>query len=414
MRCGACHEECFDGGGSTEQISPRRHGVEDAGVGASGAPSLQCPPMSFSFLVHEQCKKIPARIEAWEKAVVELQVVLAYADGVLSPIERMAISLLCIGDTDQSNLVTPLSQTIEKTGLESVAERVLCDVRTLLEGENVEARHVIASDLVRQGLSLVASDGVLSDKELTFICDRLGPGIGLPSQQIDDLVIECCDRLERDRMYAERAFEMYLMLAALDDEPPFLVRADGVDLPGFVGAVDAFVVKHRLGSSRVLAYYLGAMEGVFWVDHHEQHLASLEKLVTAARERTARVGVDSRLKAIHIELGQIRHGGIDPTAYKSVARHVLHTLERMDGLNEAQRKLLENGIGPSVDMDPEALRPYTSERRESQRRASSANEVGEGRGSSPSGAEHEKGGSETKAHARPDEERSVWRWRFWK
>jgi hypothetical protein len=321
--------------------------------------------MSFSLLVQEHCEKSPDRIEAWEKAVLDLQVVLAYSDGVLAPAERMTLSLLNVAKRDEREnrrLVDRLVRSIEQHGLAQAADQVVQDLGALLAGENSAGRAKLAAELLRESVAIVVADDVISDKERVFLCERLAPGLGVDAQQAQDMLKAASGRLSRSRAYAERGFECYLMLADLDDGPPQLSGHQGEVLPGFLGAVDAFVVRHRVGSSRVAAYYLGALGGIFWVDAYEQHLSALGQLVGAARNLTKSGGAEGRLRAIHHELGQLRNRGVDANGYRAVARHVTNTLGKMGGLNDAQRDLFREKIAPALEIDHEVLIESASQR----------------------------------------------------
>jgi hypothetical protein len=321
--------------------------------------------MSFSLLVQEHCEKRPDRIEAWEKAVLDLQVVLAYSDGVLAPAERMTLSLLSVAKRDEREnrrLVDRLVRSIEQDGLAQAAEQVVRDLGALLDGETAAVRATLAAEILRESVAIMVADDVISDKEKVFLCERLAPGLGVDAQQAQDVLKAASGRLSRSRAYAERGFECYLMLADLDDGLPRLNGVQGEVLPGFLGAVDAFVVRHRIGSSRVAAYYLGALGGIFWVDAYEQHLSALGQLAVAARNLTTSAGAEGRLRAIHHELGQLRNRGVDANGYRAVARHVTNTLGKMGGLNDAQRDLFREKIAPALEIDHEVLIESASQR----------------------------------------------------
>jgi len=352
--------------------------------------------MSFSFLVHEQCKNTPDRLEAWAKAVVELQVVLAFADGSLSRSERMAISLLSVGDPDHARPIIPLVQSIKKHGFPQASDRVLREIHELLEGETPAARQEIATTIARESIATMVADDVITDGERRFVLEQLGPQLGLPEEQSREFVQTASDQLARHKNYAERGLEVYLLLAALGDRPPQLSRAGGDALPGFLGAVDTFVEKHRVGSARVMAYFLAVLRGVHWVYHYEEHLSALGQLVATARDIERRVGAEVRLEDIRQELDQIRKRGDDRFAYRCVARHVLNALERLDGLNEAQQKLLQNGIVPALEIGPELVRPWITQK------PASSDKSGETTG------------SVSRSVDRSDNEKSMSRWRFWK
>lgn len=322
--------------------------------------------MSFSILVREHFDSNPERADSWEKVFLELQVVLAYCDGVLAPAERMTLSLLSLAKRDEREnrrLVDQLIRSIESDGLDQAADHVVTDIKKLLESEASEARAALAAEILRESIAIVVADDVISDNERAFISERLALGLSVDKQQALDLLKKASGRLSRSRAYVERAFECYLMLAELDKEPPRLNTTDGVQLPGFLGAVDQFVIENSLGSSRVVAYYLGALGGIFWVDDYKEHISVLGQLTKAARELRRTSGVDGRLRAIHHELGQLRNRGVDAHGFHAVTRHVTNTLGKMDGLNEAQRVLFRDQIAPALEINHEALLAASAQRR---------------------------------------------------
>lgn len=322
--------------------------------------------MSFSALVREHGGSSPDRSEAWEKVFLELQVVLAYSDGVLAPAERMTLSLLSLAKSNElenRRLVDRLIRSIELNGLEQAADRVVGDISALLGQEDERMRRDLAGEILRESIAIVVADDVISEREREFITERLGPGLGVDEKQAQDLLRSTSGRLSRARAYVERGYECYLMLAELATEPPSLNSPDGDSLPGFLGAVDSFVLENRLGSSRVLAYYLGAMGGIFWVDAYEEVLTSLGQLTLAARKISKREGVDGRLRSIHHELDQLRNRGVDAHGFRCVARHVTNTLGKMDGLSEAQRGLFRDKIAPALEIDHDTLLRTASQRR---------------------------------------------------
>ena len=66
--------------------------------------------MSFSLLVSQHHPKSPDRVEAWETAFLELQVVLAYIDSVLcQPHMTLSCSTLRSGTKDNRRQVDELS-----------------------------------------------------------------------------------------------------------------------------------------------------------------------------------------------------------------------------------------------------------------------------------------------------------------
>lgn len=322
--------------------------------------------MSFSILVREHFDSNPERADSWEKVFLELQVVLAYCDGVLAPAERMTLSLLSLAKRDEREnrrLVDQLIRSIESDGLEQAANKVVSEIKKLLEAIATDARTALAAEILRESIAIVVADDVISDKERAFIAERLAPGLGVDTQQALDLLKKASGRLSRSHAYVERAYECYLMLAELDKDPPTLNTSDGDQLPGFLGAVDQFVLQNSVGSSRVVAYYLGALGGIFWVDEYKQHIAVLGQLTNAARELRKTSGVDGRLRAIHHELGQLRNRGVDAHGFHAVTRHVTNTLGKMDGLNESQRALFRDQIAPALEIDHDALLQASSQRR---------------------------------------------------
>lgn len=322
--------------------------------------------MSFSALVREHGGSSPDRTEAWEKVFLELQVVLAYSDGVLAPAERMTLSLLSLAKSNElenRRLVDRLIRSIEHKGLDQAADRVVGDISALLGQEDEAIRQDLAGEILRESIAIVVADDVISDREREFITERLGPGLGVDEKQAQDLLRSTSGRLSRARAYVERGYECYLMLAELATEPPTLNSPDGDSLPGFLGAVDSFVVANRLGSSRVAAYYLGALGGIFWVDDYEKNLTFLGQLTHAARKISKREGIDGRLRSIHHELDQLRNRGVDAHGFRCVSRHVTNTLGKMDRLSEAQRGLFKDKIAPALEIDHEALLRTASQRR---------------------------------------------------
>ena len=322
--------------------------------------------MSLSILVRDHSESHPERAESWEKVFLELQVVLAYCDGVLAPAERMTLSLLSLAKRDEREnrrLVDRLIRSIESDGLNQAAERVVADIKALLGREEQDARGALADEILRESIAIVVADDVISDNERAFVTDRLAPGLGLDPKQAHALLQKASGRLSRSHAYVERAYECYMMLSELDNGPPRLNTPEGDELPGFLGAVDKFVVDNQVGSSRVVAYYLGALGGIFWVDAYKEHIAVLGQLTRAARELRKTAGVDGRLRAIHHELGQLRNRGVDAHGFQAVTRHVTNTLGKMHGLNEAQRDLFKNQIAPALEIDHEALLQSAAQRR---------------------------------------------------
>lgn len=322
--------------------------------------------MSFSVLVREHCKTNPERAEPWEKAFLELQVVLAYCDGVLAPAERMTLSLLSLAKRDEREnrrLVDRLIRSIEQDGLEQAAARVVTDINKLLGEEEPEGRSGLAAEILRESVAIVVADDVISDNEKSFVTERLAPGLGVEKQKAEALLKRASGRLSRARAYVDRAYECYLMLSDLVDGPPVLNTTDGESLPGFLGAVDELVVRSRLGSSRVVSYYLGAIGGIFWVDDYQRHIQVLEQLTGAARNLRATPGAEGRLRAIHHELGQLRNRGVDAHGFRAVTRHVTNTIGKMEGLNEAQRALFRDAIAPALEIDHAALVQTSAHRR---------------------------------------------------
>lgn len=322
--------------------------------------------MSFSAVLREHSGGSPDRTEAWEKVFLELQVVLAYSDGVLAPAERMTLSLLSLAkrnELENRHLVDRLIRSIELNGLDQAADRVVGDISALLHQEDETMRQDLAGELLRESIAIVVADDVISEREREFITERLGPALGVGEEKAQDLLRSTSGRLSRARAYVERGYECYLMLAEMATDPPSLNSPDGDSLPGFLGAVDAFVVSNRLGSSRVTAYYLGALGGIFWVDDYEQHLTSLGQLTHAARKISKREGIDGRLRSIHHELDQLRNRGVDAHGFRCVSRHVTNTLGKMAGLSEAQRVFFKDKIAPALEIDHDALLRTASQRR---------------------------------------------------
>jgi len=321
--------------------------------------------MSFSLLVSQHHPKSPDRVEAWETAFLELQVVLAYIDSVLAPAERMTLSLLNLAKWDEKDnrrQVDELTRSIEKHGIDQAVRRVIRKLEELFEQEDPTIRPHLAQEILQSSVAIVVADDVISDNEESFLRDLLAPALGMDEAHVMEVVKTASGRLSRFRAYAERGLECYLMLAELQEGPPQLNSLAGDKLPGFLGAVDQWVVQHRLGSSRVMGYFLGAMGGIFWIDSYEQHLSEMTQLVAAARTLSQRAGPEARLRAIHHELTQLRNRGVDANGHRAIARHVTNALSRMASLNEAQRNRFRDAIAPALEIDHDALVESASQR----------------------------------------------------
>ncbi len=322
--------------------------------------------MSLPVLVRDACQSNPERANAWECAFLDLQVVIAYCDGVLAPAERMTLSLLSLAKRDERanrREVDQLIRSIESHGLDQASTRVTSSIKDLLDEEDEDNRAALAAEILRESIAIVVADDVISDNERSFVTDQLAPSLGVARSDALALLDKAKGRLSRSHAYVERAYEIYLMLVDLDRRPPRLNTTDGDTLPGFLGAVDRFVVERSAGSSRVVAYFLGALGGIFWVDDYDQHLAVLGQLTQAARELQKRSGSEGRLRAIHHELGQLRNRGVDAHGFHAVARHVTNALGKMDGLDDAQRVLFKEHVAPALEIDVEALLQSASQRR---------------------------------------------------
>ncbi|MCU0692041.1 MAG: hypothetical protein MUF54_11615 [Polyangiaceae bacterium] len=314
--------------------------------------------MSFSLLAREHFKANPDRADAWERAFLELQVVLAYCDGELAPAERMTLSLLSFAKRDEQEnreLVDSLIHSIDRDGLHRAADQIVDSIKHLLDEVSVAQRENLAEEILRESIAIVVADDVVSDKEREFVTKRLGPGLGLGTAPAEQLLVTASGRLQRARTYAERGFELYLMLADLDADAPELHAQEGEPLPPFLTAVDELVGGKWLGSSRVTAYFLSALGGMFWVDQHQKHVAMLGQLTDVVRGLRNRAGLEERLKAIHDELTELRERAIDPHAASKVARHVTNAISKMRVLTDDQRARFRDQIAPAVDIDHAAL-----------------------------------------------------------
>ncbi len=201
--------------------------------------------MSFSLLVSQHHPKSPDRVEAWETAFLELQVVLAYIDSVLAPAERMTLSLLNLAKWDEKDnrrQVDELTRSIEKHGIDQAVRRVIRKLEELFEQEDPTIRPHLAQEILQSSVAIVVADDVISDNEESFLRDLLAPALGMDEAHVMEVVKAASGRLSRFRAYAERGLECYLMLAELQEGPPQLNSLAGDKLPGFLGAVDQWVV----------------------------------------------------------------------------------------------------------------------------------------------------------------------------
>ena len=322
--------------------------------------------MSFSMLVREHETISSERADRWEQVFLELQVVLAYCDGELAPAERMTLSLLSLAKKDERENrvhVDRLIQGIERHGLDEAANKVVDDIEALLQAESAEIRTEIARELLHESIAIVVADDVISEKERTFVTKRLAPGLGMSSKEAEELLRTASGKLTRERAYIERAFECYLLIVEVEDGPPTLNGSGDEDLPGFLGTVDKLVVDKRLGSSRVAAYFLTAMGGIFWVDDYQEHVTMLGRITDAARELRTTAGADGRLRAIQHELSQLRNRGVDSNAFHAVSRHLTNALGKMNGVSEAQREVFRDKIAPALEIDHTTLLETSGRRR---------------------------------------------------
>ena len=311
--------------------------------------------MSLAFLVRQHCANSQAQRDAWEKTIVELHVILAYCDGILSQDERMTLSLRSVGNPENAAPIMKLARSIEQYGLAQAAGRVVKDLRELFEGVPAGARRKIALQILRESISATMTDGTISEEESAFMRDKLAPALGIEPQITKDLLTCASGQLNRERAYAERGLELFVMLSDLSDSPPTLSVRDTEVLPGFLGAVDAFVEHNKVASSQAVAYFLAVFGGVFWVDEYELHLLMMRDLVKASREIRKPCGTDGRLQAMQHELGQVRNRGVDPEAFRSVARHLMNAVERMGAFNESQVELLVDKIVPILELDSDIV-----------------------------------------------------------
>ena len=237
------------------------------------------------------------------------------------------------------------------------------DITKLLAEEAEDKRPTLASEILRESVAIVVADDVISPKERAFVSERLAPSLTVAPQEAQALLKKASGRLSRSRAYVERAFEIFMMIADLEERPPQLNTAEGDELPGFLGAVDRFVIEQRAASSRVVAYFLGAVGGIFWVEEYQHHIAELGELAQAARNLRAKSGVEARLHTIQHELGQLRNRGVDPNGFRAVARHVTNVLGKMQGLTDAQRDLFRDHVAPALELDYGTLLKTSAQRR---------------------------------------------------
>ena len=352
--------------------------------------------MSITSLIREHCTDDTERAETWNRTLVELKVVLAYCNGVLTSAEHTVLSLLSVDSNENATTITQLSQSIEEHGFAQAADRVLRKLDYLLHAEKPDVKTKLATEIMRESINTALADKNMSDDERDFLCDRLSPCLGVIPQTTADMLRRTTGRLARERAYAERGFEIYLMLTSLSDKPPQLISARGEVLPGVLGAIDAFVEKHNVGSSRVVAYFISVMAGVFWIDSYEHHISELRNTLFAAREIERQTGKEGRLRDIRHELMQLRNRGVDASAFRAVARHVLNSLERMDPLNQQQYDLLKDHVATAIELNSDLVRRWDF------------------RTDSRNGESTDGNCSRTGSHEGSKEPQSIHWWRFWR
>ncbi len=315
--------------------------------------------MSFAMLVRDHFKNTPDAAEQLDKAFLRLQVLLAYADGHLSNEERMTLSLLSLGRSDEresKSLIDDLVTSIEAGQFEAQCDRILDEVRKLTQSLPDMQRQKLALDVVRESLTMIVADEVVSPKEREFIVARLAPGLDIPVSFVEPIVTQAEQNVDLVRRFFERAFEIYLMIIDACAAAPALNSPPGRHIQGFLGAVDRLVLSHRLQSSRATTYFLGGWCGLFWAEDYERHCAALGRLSARLREVIRTTGPAGRLQAIGADLDQLISARIETHAYPALARHVINALGRLESVNDGQRIFFEEHVVPALRIDITALR----------------------------------------------------------
>jgi len=322
--------------------------------------------MSFSILIRQHLKAEPAKIDRWEKAFLELQVLLASCDGIVGPAERMTLSLLSLARRNEKEnlaIVDGLLGTIQRRGFDEAADRVLDDIGKLAASMPQAQRLALAQDILRESITIVLADDVVSDKERAFVVNRLAPGLSLPPEMASTLLDQAAARVQRSRQYVAFGFELFLCIIDASAREPVLHAPPGRELPEFLAAVDRIVVEHKLGSSRAVVYFVGAMAGMFWVEDASTHCAAIARLAEDCRRRAARSGLEARLGEIHAELVQMAGAHPAPDPFLTVSKHMTAALNKMDGLDAAQRAMFRDHVAPALRIDHEELLRSAAQRR---------------------------------------------------
>lgn len=311
--------------------------------------------MSFSHLIHN--KDDADKVVAWEHLFLEIQVLLAFADDHLDPSERMTLSVLSLARSEKGNLdhVNDTVKRVEKQGLSAVAKDVFASTQALLLDEPAEARGKIAQYILRRSLAVVAADGVVSPNERKFVLRHLAPGLRIDEELATRTLNKLDEELSLQRVYVERAFEMYVMLVDEAPHAPVLNTRDGEPLSGFLGAVDQLVAQHQLASSRSVAYFLSALGGTLWVDRYRSFINYFSRLTVQVRQLGRTSGRRGRLKLIHEEIAQVRDSGRDSFALRTVQRHMLNAMSKMVVMDEKQIVLFRDEIAPVLELSFDSL-----------------------------------------------------------
>lgn len=322
--------------------------------------------MSFSMLIRQRFKDQPAKADLWERAFLELQVLLACCDGVVAPAERMTLSLLSLArqsEKENREIVDALLVAVQRKGFDECAARVLADIKNLAGSLPAAQRAAIASDILRESIAIVLADDVVSDKERAFVMEQIAPGLSLPAQRARELLDKSASRAARSRTFVTAAFEIYMMVADESDRPPKLHAPDGRELPAFLAAVDQVVSEHKLGSSRAVSYFIGALAGVFWVEQAQQHCEAIGRLAEDSRRRLARSGAEARLGELHAELESVAASHPTPNPFLVVSQHLTAALNKVEGLDPAQRAFFREKVAPALQLDHDDLVQASAQRK---------------------------------------------------
>lgn len=322
--------------------------------------------MSFSSLSHSWLRDNATVADAWDLAYLQLQVVLAYADGSLSQAERMTLSLLTLAranERENRDVIEQLVRSIDVRGFDDVARKLAGQLDELSSALPDEHRPAITMDILRGSVAMVVADQILADAERAFLRETVAPALGLATSQVDQVLTDAGARLRLARRYVELAFEVYLFLIDGRDLSPALNAREGQPLSGLLGTVDALVLGQHLVSSRATSYFLGSLGGVFWSDHHERHAADLSALTNHLRELHSTTDVPTRLGAIRAEINEVVHSKKDPNALHMVNRHVVNALAKLGMLDDDQRTLFQEAIAPALSIDVDRLVGLAKDRR---------------------------------------------------